>query len=172
MQDDDKFDFSLWCSVIKNITPITNNKILPIKKKLVAFNSHNNVNYYLNNKFDFIKEEKLKSYDIDHNTKIKVIKGKYALDDQLDLHGYSLDKAYSILLNFITEHYHVGSRCLLIITGYGNQINTGVIKNNFANWLNSSEIQHMILYYTQATKIHGGKGAFYVLLRRIRTKHK
>ncbi|GHM58334.1 MAG: UPF0115 protein [Candidatus Mesenet longicola] len=170
MTDDDKFDFSLWYSIIKNIRPIANNKVLPIEKKIVIFNSHNNINYSFSNKFDFIKEKKLKPCDIDHNTRLKVIKGKYPLDDQLDLHGYSLDKAYSILLSFITKHYHVSSRCLLIITGYGNQMNTGLIKNNFANWLNSNEIQHMILYYTEATKIHGGKGAFYVLLRRIRDK--
>lgn len=170
MQDDDEFDFSLWNSVIRNITPITNNKVLPIKKKSVTLNLHNNINYDSSNKFDFIKEEKLKPYDIDHNTKLKVIKGKYLLDDQLDLHGYNLDEAYSTLLSFITKHYYVGSRCLLIITGYGNKINTGVIKNSFANWLDNSEIRHMILYYTQATKTHGGKGAFYVLLRRIRKK--
>lgn len=167
MQDDDKFDFSLWSSIVKDIRPITNNKVPLTQKKPIVFNSYN---YSLSNKFDFIKEAK--PYDIDYNTKLKVIKGKYLLNGQLDLHGYNLEEARSTLLSFITKHYYIGSRCLLIITGYGNQINTGLIKNNFADWLNSSVVQHMILYYTQATKSHGGKGAFYVLLRRIRTKHK
>ncbi|NSM57095.1 DNA mismatch repair protein MutS [Wolbachia endosymbiont of Atemnus politus] len=107
------------------------------------------------------------SFCLDYNTKLKVDRGKYFISDKLDLHGYNIEDAYCKLIDFIIKNYRVGSRCLLIITGHGSatgKIDT--IKNNLNNWLNDTKIQHMVLYHQQATKKHGGKGAFYVLLRK------
>ncbi len=173
--EDDKFDFSLWKFIIKSIKPLTCNKApFSFSNQQAVCNSTIGNSDKVKAESNYIKEDlksyNLKSYSIDYNTKLKVNKGRYSLDDQLDLHGYSVDHAYLTLTNFITKHYYTGSRCLLIITGCGKKLNTGLIKSNFANWLDSNKIQHMILYYTQATKMHGGKGAFYVLLKRIRKK--
>ncbi|OZC12802.1 hypothetical protein X798_00436 [Onchocerca flexuosa] len=55
------------------------------------------------------------------------------------------------------------SRRLLIITGQGNAIGkTELIKNNLSKWLNDAKIQHIVQYCQQATKKHGGEGAFYL----------
>ncbi|MDM8335117.1 Smr/MutS family protein [Wolbachia pipientis] len=107
------------------------------------------------------------SFCLDYNTKSKVDRGKYFISDKLDLHGYNIEDAYHKLIDFITRNYRAGNRCLLVITGQGNAISkTGTIKNNLNKWLNDIKVQHMILYHQQATKKHGYKGAFYVLLRR------
>ena len=107
------------------------------------------------------------SYSIDYNTKSKVDKGKYLISDRLDLHGYSVDDSYYKLIDFITKNYQAGNRCVLVITGYGSTINEAeTIKGNLHKWLNDINIKHMILYWQQAKEKHGGKGAFYVLLRR------
>lgn len=109
----------------------------------------------------------LNTHSLDHNTKLKVDKGKYCIDDRLDLHGYNTESAYHKLTDFIMKNYHKGNRCLLVITGYGNSINSsGAIKNNLHKWLGDTKIHHVILYFQQATNAHGGKGAFYILLRR------
>ncbi|QKX01152.1 DNA mismatch repair protein MutS [Wolbachia endosymbiont of Dipetalonema caudispina] len=104
---------------------------------------------------------------LDYNTKLKIDKGKCLINNKLDLHGYSIEDAYSKLIDFIIENYKVGNRYLLIITGQSNIVGkTEIIKNNLSKWLNNSKIQYMVLYYRQAIKRHGGKGAFYVLLRK------
>ncbi|MGL9717296.1 MAG: Smr/MutS family protein [Wolbachia sp.] len=104
---------------------------------------------------------------LDYNTKSKVDRGKYLISDKLDLHGYNIEDAYYKLIDFIIKNYRVGNRCLLIITGQGNATGkTDTIKNNLDKWLNDTKIQHMVLYHQQATKKHGGRGAFYVLLRK------
>lgn len=107
------------------------------------------------------------SCSLDHNTKLKVDRGEYFIDAKLDLHGCHIDDAYYKLVNFIIKNYQIGNRCLLVITGHGNSTNkVGAIKNNLHKWLNDTKIYYMVLYFQQATKKHGGKGAFYVLLRR------
>ena len=107
---------------------------------------------------------------IDKNTKARIDRGLYHIDKLLDLHGYSQDTACGVLLNFITSSFMSGHRCVLVITGWGSK-NSGKnsIKSNFHKWLQSTKISNMLLYYTQAIPSHGGKGAFYVLLR---NKHK
>jgi len=107
------------------------------------------------------------SFSLDHNTKLKVDRGQYFIGAKLDLHGCNIDDAYYKLMDFIIKNYQIGNRCLLVITGHGNSTNkVGAIKNNLHTWLNDTKIYHMVLYFQQATKKHGGKGAFYVLLRR------
>ena len=107
---------------------------------------------------------------IDKNTKARIDRGLYPIDKLLDLHGYSQDTACGVLLNFITSSFLSGHRCVLVITGWGSK-NSGKnsIKSSFHKWLQSTRISNMLLYYTQAIPPHGGKGAFYVLLR---NKHK
>lgn len=106
---------------------------------------------------------------LDYNTKSKIDKGKYFISDRLDLHGYNIEDAYYKLIDFVVKNYQAGNRCLLVITGYGSATNkAGTIRNNLYKWLSDIKIQHMVLYHQQARKEHGGKGAFYVLLRRNR----
>jgi DNA-nicking Smr family endonuclease len=93
--------------------------------------------------------------------KSKVDRGKYFISDKLDLHGYSIEDAYCKLIDFIIKNYRAGNRCLLVITGYGSATNkTDTIKNNLNKWLNDTKIQHMVLYYQQATKNMVVKGLF------------
>lgn len=107
------------------------------------------------------------SFCLDYNTKLKIDRGKYFISDKLDLHGYSIDNAYCKLIDFIIKNYQAGNRCLLVITGHGNSTDKiETIKNSLNKWLNDTKVRNMILYYQQAIKKHGGKGAFYVLLRR------
>ncbi len=92
---------------------------------------------------------------------------KHIVNATLDLHHYSINDAYHQLIDFITKNYQTCNKCLLIVTGHGsttNEIET--IKSSLHIWLNNPNIQHMILSCRQAAKKHGGKGAFYILLKR------
>ncbi|MGL9725282.1 MAG: Smr/MutS family protein [Wolbachia sp.] len=155
---DDELDWQ------KNVKPINCEKVaLKINHKVnIRFMSDK---VSLREKFLNIDNVGLSFY-LDYNTKLKVNKGRYSISGKLDLHGYSIDNAYYKLINFIIKNYQIGNRCLLIVTGNAAD-KTDTIKSNFSKWLSDTEIQHMVLYHQQATK-HGGKGAFYVLLRRNR----
>ncbi|APR98234.1 Smr/MutS family protein [Wolbachia endosymbiont of Folsomia candida] len=153
----------------KNVKPLKCGKVtLKIDHKINIKSVVNKGTFALEENFFNTSNASMQSC-LDYNTKSKIDKGKYFISDRLDLHGYNVEDAYYKLIDFVIKNYQAGNRCLLVITGYGNVTNkTGAIKNNLYKWLNDTKIQHMVLYHQQATKEHGGKGAFYVLLRRNR----
>ncbi|WDM85750.1 Smr/MutS family protein [Ehrlichia sp. JZT12] len=162
------------------VTPIYSNKIAYNKKnkevnheyRNKTLSCNNNINNYIlptqiKPKKNHNKHSISSGLNLDHNTKKKIDKGRYQIDDVLDLHGYTLDTAYNVLINFIIKNYNLANRCLLIITGWNstNQYDNNSIKSNFSKWLQSEKICEIILYYKQAINSYGGKGAFYVLLK-------
>ncbi|ABD44848.1 smr domain protein [Ehrlichia chaffeensis str. Heartland] len=167
-------DTSLWASITLTATPIYTNKVPYTKIRKI----NNNLNTSLNNKYTNhytppIYTKPNSTHDIssgsnlNNNTKKKIDQGKYHIDSILDLHGYTLDAAYNTLMNFIIKNYNSANKLLLIITGWGStdKYNSNSIKSNFSKWLQSVQIANLILYYREANRIHGGKGAFYVLLK-------
>lgn len=101
--------------------------------------------------------------NIDRNTVKTIDQGKYNIDAVLDLHGYVADKAYLQLERFIKDAVNNNCRLLLIITGKGE-----VLRSMIMTWLNSVSIRAFILRVSQASNKHGGKGAFYILLKRAK----
>ncbi|QXK92079.1 Smr/MutS family protein [Neoehrlichia mikurensis] len=128
--------------------------------------------YYCNNEPRINVQEK--NYNIEsgtfnsisNSTKVKIDQGKYHIDSILDLHGYTHDEAYYQLLNCITKNYDLGNKCLLVITGWGSKFSGhNSIRNSLHKWLQNDKIANLMLYYKQAIAAHGGKGAFYLLLK-------
>ena len=60
-------------------------------------------------------------------------------------------------------------RTILIITGKGKE-GTGVLRNKLPGWLKSDFCSPYILAFGQAKEKDGGSGAFYIRLRRNRSK--
>ena len=104
---------------------------------------------------------------IDANLEKKIRKGKILIANRLDLHGLSKEQAFEEVKNFILSNFYAGNRMLLIITGKGDaKKNTGVIRSSFEQFINHPSILHLVLYVTQAQSCDGGKGSFYVYLRK------
>ncbi len=91
--------------------------------------------------------------------------GKIEIEAKLDLHGMTQSEAYSALANFMQRKTKEGKRNLLIITGVGRE-GQGVLRQNLKNWLSQLPESKSILAIREAAPNHGGKGAFYVLLRK------
>lgn len=110
---------------------------------------------------------------IDSGTKTKIDRGKFKIDAIIDLHGYTQSVAYNSLVDFVIRSFERSHKCLLVITGWGRK-NAGesCLRSNLHHWLQSEQIVNLILYYKQAIPAHGGKGAFYVLLRKNKQKHR
>lgn len=106
---------------------------------------------------------------IDTATQKRVSGGEYTPAAKLDLHGFTLERAYDVLNQFIASHYAKGSRCVLVITGKGGKSGQkGILQQDVPHWLSHSNMSRMVAFHTTAQARHGGAGALYVLLKRKR----
>lgn len=109
---------------------------------------------------------------VDKRTREKFERGDMPIDGKIDLHGMTERRAHSAFLRFLEDHITSGSRCLLVITGQGRNSQTGVaegiLNKNLPLWVMTPQFAPFVLSVTHAQRKHGGKGAYYILLRRKR----
>lgn len=102
--------------------------------------------------------------------------GKVEPEARIDLHGMTLAQAHPALTRFILRSQSEGRRLVLVITGKGRgpegdgpiPERRGVLKRQVPHWLHQMPLSGAILQVAQAHRRHGGDGAFYVYLRRLR----
>lgn len=100
---------------------------------------------------------------------LKVLKdlkrGKYSIQDELDLHGLTAREAKEMLQDFMRDVLLEGHRCVRIVHGKGLRSGPGgpVLKTKLNKWLPQWE---QVLAFTSAPARDGGTGAMYVLLAR------
>lgn len=94
-------------------------------------------------------------------------RGEWALQDQLDLHGLTVEEARALLASFLNGSVKRGLRCIRIVHGKGLRSASGepVLKRKVAGWLAQRD---EVLAYVQARQEDGGGGAVMVLLRGAR----
>jgi DNA-nicking Smr family endonuclease len=108
---------------------------------------------------------------IDRRTADRLRKGAMAIDRQIDLHGMTEAAAHAALDRFVRQAWQHGARVLLVITGKGSLAEGGgVLRRNLPRWLNVGENAARVLRVESAQPKDGGSGAYYVLLRRDRTR--
>jgi DNA-nicking Smr family endonuclease len=91
-------------------------------------------------------------------------RGRYSIQDELDLHGLTATDARRLLLEFMQDAIASGRRCVRIIHGKGLRSGPGgpVLKSKLNRWLPQWD---EVLAFTTAPARDGGTGALYVLLR-------
>ncbi len=106
---------------------------------------------------------------IDRATAERLRRGRYPIEARLDLHGLTQAQAHHELAGFVEASYHLGRRCVLIVTGRGlGPDGPGVLKTAVPRWLDEAALRRRILAMAAAQPRHGGAGALYLLLRRKR----
>jgi DNA-nicking Smr family endonuclease len=111
---------------------------------------------------------------VDGRTAAKLKRGLMPIDGTLDLHGETRTRAQASLTRFIESRQAAGARCVLVITGKGlNQggagdWSPGVLRQSVPEWLNAPPLADRVLGFSFAQPQHGGSGALYVLLKRLR----
>jgi len=103
---------------------------------------------------------------VDGQTLKQLSQGERKVEAVIDLHGMTLDAAYTALRRFIEIQSGTGKRCLLVITGKGGPDRPGRLKQEVPLWLEGWKPP--VLAVTNAQPKHGGAGALYVLLQRRR----
>ncbi|MDP1974527.1 MAG: Smr/MutS family protein, partial [Alphaproteobacteria bacterium] len=122
------------------------------------------------------KKQKQKVEKSAKNLEVSLVSKNYVFpeQDELNLHSKSVQGAYNLVMNFIEDAHHTGKKVVLVITGKGNhgsrysktpEYKVGKIKQALPEWLKDARIKHLIEDYAQAHGVHGGGGAFYVMLK-------
>ena len=93
----------------------------------------------------------------------KLRRGHWALQGQIDLHGYNRDEARQLLADYVRECHRRGMRCLRVVhgKGHGSPGRQPVLKAKVQRWLAQRE---EVIAFAQASGPQGGAGALVVLL--------
>ncbi len=110
---------------------------------------------------------------LERRMRSRVTRGLSPIDGVLDLHGLRQDEAHRALLEFIRRKGHEGASVVMVITGKGGSggradSERGVLKRLVPHWLADPIQRRYVLGYEDAAQKHGGSGALYVRLRRLR----
>jgi DNA-nicking Smr family endonuclease len=111
---------------------------------------------------------------LDRRGKKRVVRGRDAIDARIDLHGMTQSEAHDALIRFVRRAQTNGARLVLVVTGKGSGTSRdaarerGVLRRQVPLWLALPEFRPFIVGFDAAHVAHGGEGALYVRLRRIR----
>ena len=99
--------------------------------------------------------------------------GEVQPDRVLDLHGMTLDTAWSAIDRALERAIAEGGRTLLLITGHARPgdppVERGRIRAAVHDWLAASRHSSSIAAVRGAHRRHGGGGSLYIILRRKRS---
>jgi DNA-nicking Smr family endonuclease len=98
-------------------------------------------------------------------------RGRKDIDARIDLHGMTQARAHHALLRFLQQASHDGLSFVLVITGKGRAGDTerGVLRRQVPHWLSLPEFRSFVVGFDEAHIGHGGEGALYVRVRRVRS---
>lgn len=103
-------------------------------------------------------------------------RGKLMPEARIDLHGMTLAEAHPELVRFVLNAQAQGARLVLVITGKGKPRDddgpiprrTGALRHQVPQWLRQPPLGGAVQQMAEAHLRHGGSGALYVYLRRLR----
>jgi DNA-nicking Smr family endonuclease len=100
---------------------------------------------------------------LDRRTAARLKRGTLPIEARLDLHGMTQSEAHDALARFLARAQKHGSRAVLVITG-----KSGVLHGTVPRWLDEGGNRNRIIAIRRAHAQHGGEGALYLMLRRVR----
>lgn len=94
---------------------------------------------------------------------VRLRRGQWSVQAELDLHGLRRDAARDALARFIRQARQQGQRCVRVVhgKGHGSPGRQPVLKDKVQRWLAQSAA---VMAFTQAPRGQGGAGALVVLL--------
>lgn len=108
----------------------------------------------------------------------RVARGQLPIDARLDLHGLRQEAAHRRLFAFLHEAQRRGHKIVLVITGKGKAgappdetgfgTERGVLRRLTPLWLAEPQARMLVVGFEEAALQHGGAGALYVRIRRVR----
>jgi DNA-nicking Smr family endonuclease len=104
--------------------------------------------------------------------KQKLARGHETVDARIDLHGMTQTEAHAALRSLLQRSQAKGAKFVLVITGKGlpnSALNgRGVLRRQVPLWLALPEFRRYVAGFDVASVSHGGEGALYVRLRKVK----
>lgn len=114
-----------------------------------------------------------KTGGLDSSWDRKLARGSLEPDFTIDLHGMTLDAAWTRLSRTLDQAVSMGARTILVVTGKdrgpdvrGTPGARGRIRAKFADWIAASSHASRVIAIRPASRRHGGEGAVYLVLQR------
>jgi DNA-nicking Smr family endonuclease len=119
---------------------------------------------------------------VDGGTQARLDRGTLDPQARIDLHGMTETAAHRALATFIRGAASRGHRLVLVVTGKGKQAadpheafdlelvqrRRGVLRSMTPRWLAEPELSGFVADIRPAHRRHGGDGALYVYLRKVK----
>ena len=91
----------------------------------------------------------------------------FEIDARLDLHGMTLDQAYTALERFLLGSQERGVKTVLVITGKGALSAETTLRSMLPRWLKETPLRNLVSSLHHPAKPQdGGRGAFYVIVKK------
>jgi DNA-nicking Smr family endonuclease len=111
---------------------------------------------------------------IERRLRTQLRRGRQGVDASIDLHGLRQEEAHLALAAFLRREQRRGCRIALVVTGkgaagpaaFGDE--RGVLRRMVPHWLSLPGLRALVLGFEEAELRHGGAGALYVRLRRLK----
>lgn len=161
----DDNDAKIWNEAIKDIKKLSKKSIRVlqyVEDKPIVINSTNNAIQPTRIQHQILNDKTNISRKVNKN----IDGGKISPQAIIDLHGMTEDQAYNAFSNFVHKSYNQQLRFVLAITGKGTIERPSILNAKIKLWVNLPQINPYILRFSQASVKHGGKGAFYIILRK------
>ncbi|MGD0634499.1 MAG: Smr/MutS family protein [Beijerinckiaceae bacterium] len=112
---------------------------------------------------------------LERRLKQKLSRGQMSADAAIDLHGLRQHEAHDALRAFLHRAQRDGARVVIVVTGKGGRMTgdfeeTGVLRRAVPIWLHLPDLRSLVVGFEEAARHHGGSGALYVRLRRLRDR--
>lgn len=182
-------DFDLWIETTKTIKPLSSPRLrhpaVSVGKNLVEPKKlhHSPASQHLPAPAVHRKSPP-QITGLDRRTQQRLTRGNVEIERRLDLHGTGIEMARIRLLQFLRESQSMGARTVLVITGKGDSPfsrhtlhgsdhfhspeRQGRLRRLVPDWFHDADYRAVVSGYQPAHPKHGGGGAFYVKVRRIR----
>lgn len=112
---------------------------------------------------------------IERRVRQKVVRGQRRIDSRIDLHGLTQHQAHDRLRGFLRLAQQQGHTFVLVITGKGGSgamaaymDERGILRRVVPQWLAMADLRTIVLGFEEAHLTHGGSGALYVRLRKLK----
>jgi DNA-nicking Smr family endonuclease len=179
---------ALWAHVAQSIRPLPG-RIMPKLEALPVARTEAKLDgLSIGSALEPVQKPGIKPLvPLERRMRQRVTRGQSPIDGVLDLHGMRQDEAHRALLNFIHRKVHEGASVVMVITGKGGTLSSdgrgvattdgrgvptmdhrGVLKRLVPHWLSDPGQRRYVLGFEDAAQHHGGTGALYVRLRRLR----
>lgn len=117
------------------------------------------------------------SFALDANTLRRLRRGEIEPEQRLDLHGLGRAAARAKFEAFLARCSARRVRLVLVITGRGGSKLAsakdhapGVLRQALPQWIEQTPIRGQVVHYGTAHRSHGGDGAYYLYLRKSRSR--